>query len=219
LIDPKGEFKEVEEELRHHKPTKVYHRPNSNKPEGAPTELADIIILIVDYFGACDPKIDIDEHFLGSRSLLNLDALSEEEPLNCFLRIKEICSGYISKSMILYCFYGNDNYIDIEAKKDGVSVCLHNVLRLILAFCKKYNINMQKELLNKLTYNSTRKSGYRKVGKEPPSYEFKKVWKCLTNDGKYPVPLNLIIETIKKRKEIEAVVEKRRKEAIRIRSK
>ena len=59
-----GEFAETEEELwSGRKPTEVYFK-KGNKPEGAPTELADIIIFILDYFGGSEPQIDVDEVFL-----------------------------------------------------------------------------------------------------------------------------------------------------------
>ena len=58
-----GEFEEVLEELQTHEPTEVYSK-DGVKPEGAPTELADIVIFILDYFGGSSPQIDVDEAYL-----------------------------------------------------------------------------------------------------------------------------------------------------------
>ena len=64
-----GEIEEAMAELMNHPPTEVYYK-KGNKPEGAPTELADIIIFILDYFGGSEPPIDIDEEFLEAPEIL-----------------------------------------------------------------------------------------------------------------------------------------------------
>lgn len=55
-----SEVSEVLEEARNgHQPNETYYRLSDDKPEGIPTELADIVIRVLDYCGK--QKIDIEK--------------------------------------------------------------------------------------------------------------------------------------------------------------
>lgn len=55
-------------------------------------------------------------------------------------------------------------YKDNDDKLHGFSIELHHVIKLILEFCDIYGIDMEKELIDKINYNSTRLRDYRKMG-------------------------------------------------------
>ena len=63
ILNVIGEFEETLDELKLNKPDEVYYL-DGKKLSGVPTELSDIIIFILDYFGGSNPQIDIDEEFL-----------------------------------------------------------------------------------------------------------------------------------------------------------
>lgn len=56
-------------------------------------------------------------------------------------------------------------YKDNDGKLHGVSIELHHVIKIILEFCEIYGIDMEKELIDKINYNSTGPRDYRKMGK------------------------------------------------------
>lgn len=166
-----NEFQEVKDELMNgRKPTEVYYK-NGNKPEGAPTELADILIFILDYFGGSEPQIDIDEEFLETSDEFYKNAeyyeqARRKEPWQYFLEIEDICKNEISLSALSYALHKNDIYTDESGEKRGVPLELHHVIKLILEFCDIYGIDMEKELIDKINYNNSRPKDYRKIGKE-----------------------------------------------------
>ena len=110
-----GEFEETEEELRSgRKPTEVYFK-KGNKPEGAPTELADIIIFILDYFGGSEPQIDVDEVFLETpdeyyKNPEHYEKAKQIEPKQYFVDIKKLCRNHISMSAFHHLLHGNEPY-------------------------------------------------------------------------------------------------------------
>lgn len=166
-----GEFNETEEELwSGRKPTEVYFR-DGNKPEGAPTELADIIIFILDYFGGSEPQIDVDEAFLDTpdkyyKNLEHYERARKIEPRKYFMDIKKACRNHISMSAFHHLLHGNEPYIDESGIERSVSLELHAVIKLILEFCDIYEIDMEKELVDKINYNNSRPKDYRKMGQE-----------------------------------------------------
>lgn len=166
-----GEFRETMDELMSGRsPTEVYHK-NGNKPEGAPTELADIIIFILDYFGGSEPQIDVDETFLDTPDeyYKNPEWYKKargKEPWQYFIEIEDLCRDHISLSILHHALHGNDTYVDENGKKRSVSLELHAVIKLILEFCEIYGIDMEKELIAKIAYNNSRPKDYRKMGNE-----------------------------------------------------
>ena len=165
-----GEIEETLMELDGSRaPTEVYYK-KGNKPEGAPTELADIIIFILDYFGGSDPKIDVDETFLetGDKFYKNEahyeKVRKEKEPGQYFLEIRKECQDHISLSMLYHLLHGNDSFEVANGKIVSVSSELHAVIKLVLEFCEIYGIDMEKELIDKINYNNSRPKDYRKIG-------------------------------------------------------
>lgn len=164
-----AEFQEVKDELNTGRsPTEVYYK-NGNKPEGTPTELADIIIFILDYFGGSEPKIDVDESFLETpdeyyRNPLWYDKAKKKEPLQYFLEIDRACRRHISLSALYNILYSNATHIDENGQPQSVAIELHAVIKLIIEFCEIYEIDLEQNLINKINYNNTRPKDYRKVG-------------------------------------------------------
>ncbi len=113
-----NEFDEVKSELVSGRaPTEVYYK-HGNKPEGAPTELADIIIFILDYFGGSEPPIDINEEFLeaGDEYYKNLEHYEktrrEKSPFAYFLEIEKACRDHIALSSLYHALSGNGDYVN-----------------------------------------------------------------------------------------------------------
>ncbi len=163
-----GEFEEVTEELWHHSPTEVYTK-DGVKPEGVPTELADIIIFILDYFGGSNPKIDIDEEFLlePDKYYKNEEwyALKrQKEAREYFIEIADTARNYISLSFYDNFMHGNEEFIGDDGETHSTPKELHKVIKLILEFCDIYRIDMEKELIAKINYNNLRPRNYRKIG-------------------------------------------------------
>lgn len=164
-----AEFQEVQEQLDTGiNPTEVYFS-EGNKPEGTPTELADIIIFILDYFGGSEPKIDVDEIFLETpdeyyKNHEHYEKSRQVKPSQYFLTITKACNDHISKSALYHSLSGNEPYIGEYGKQSSVSLELHSVIKLILEFCDIYGINMEKELIDKINYNNSRPKDYRKMG-------------------------------------------------------
>lgn len=164
------EFEEAMHELMSkRKPTETYY--SNNKLEGAPTELADIIIFILDYFGGSEPQIDIDENFLETpdeyyKNPQYYEQARKKEPWKYFLEIEDICKDEIAMSALSYALHKNNIYVDESGKKRGVSIELHRIIKLVLEFCDIYGIDMQKNLIDKINYNNSRPKDYRKIGKE-----------------------------------------------------
>ena len=164
------EIEETMDELTGgHAPTEVYFK-KGDKPEGAPTELADIIIFILDYFGGSDPKIDVDETFLETPDAYYKNpkyyeqVKSQKEPWQYFIEIREACHNHISLSMLYHVLHGNDSFVTDNGQTVSVSSALHSVIKLVLEFCDIYGIDMEKELINKINYNNSRPKDYRKIG-------------------------------------------------------
>lgn len=212
----KGEFDETMEELMSGRPiTEIYFK-KGNKPEGAPTELADIIIFILDYFGGSEPKIDIDEEFLQApdkyyKNNKHYEETRKKEPWKYFIEIKDVCNHYLSLSVYSNVLHNNRVYIDENGSKHGVPIELHNVIKLILEFCDIYGINMEKELIDKINYNSTRPRDYRKMGNSDLlEVSYDKVYNEMLQQG-----YGMYKETddvVNQRKHINTVVESKRKE-------
>lgn len=166
------EFKEAMDELRSgRKPTEVYFR-KGNKPEGAPTELADIIIFILDYFGASNPQVDIDEAFLEEpdeyyKNSQWYSLKRQKAPWQYFIEITDACMEHIALSSYDNLRYGNQEFVAADGKTHSTPRELHHVIKLILEFCDVCEIDMEKELIDKINYNNSRPRGYRKIG----SYE------------------------------------------------
>ena len=166
-----GEIEETLDELTSgHAPTEVYFK-KGNKPEGAPTELADIIIFILDYFGGSEPQIPVDEIFLETpdqyyKNPKHYEQARKMEPWKYFLQIREACMHHISLSIFHHALHGNNSYISDNGETVSVPSDLHSVIKLVLEFCDVCGINMEKELISKINYNNSRPKDYRKIGHE-----------------------------------------------------
>ena len=184
-----GELQEAEEELTSgRKPTEVYFE-KGNKPEGAPTELADIIIFILDYFGGSEPQIDVDEVFLQTpdkyyKNFEHYEKARKIEPRKYFIDIKKACRNHISMSAFHHLLHGNELYVDESGRPRSVSMELHAVIKLVLEFCDIYGIDMERELIDKINYNNTRPKDYRKMGQaELLETDPNKVFRTLLSKG------------------------------------
>ena len=212
-----GEIEETMDELAGgHAPTEVYYK-KGNKPEGAPTELADIIIFILDYFGGSDPKIDVDETFLETPDAYYKNPeyyekiKKQKKPLQYFIEIRNICRNYISMSMFYHVLHGNDSFVADNGQTVSVSLALHSVIKLVLEFCDIYEIDIEKELINKINYNNSRPKDYRKIGQSDllETDEHKVYNELLSNGyGMYKETEEVISE----RKKINDAVSKKRRE-------
>lgn len=166
-----GEFQEVKDELvTGRKPTEVYFC-KGNKPEGTPTELADIIIFILDYFGGSEPPIEVDETFLETpdsfyKNPEHYERTRQIDPLQYFFQIEKACEDHIALSSFYHALYGNDIHIDEKGNTCSVATELHCVIKLVLEFCDIYGIDMEKELTDKINFNQSRPKDYRKMGQE-----------------------------------------------------
>lgn len=163
-----GEFEEVLEELKSHNPTEVYSK-NGIKPEGAPTELADIVIFILDYFGGSNPVIDVDEAYLLEEDKYYkneeyYDLARKKNPIDYFREVYKECQGHLSKSLYYHVIKQNEIFIDEYGNKKGVSLELHFIIKRILEVCDVFGINFEKELKDKITFNNSRPKDYRKIG-------------------------------------------------------
>ncbi len=172
IFNLENEFDEVKSELVSGRaPTEVYYK-HGNKPEGAPTELADIIIFILDYFGGSEPQIAIDEEFLesGDRYYKNPDYYEkirrEKNPFAYFLEIEKTCRNHLALSSLYHTLGGNGSYIDEQGKVCNAIHELHCVIKLILEFSDIYGIDMEKELIAKIDFNNSRPKDYRKMGQK-----------------------------------------------------
>lgn len=183
-----AEFDEVLEELKTNEPTRVYSK-DGIKPEGAPTELADIVIFILDYFGGCNPKIDIDEDYLlQPDEYYKNDAYykkaRKKKPYDYFSEIKKECFGHISKSLYYYAINQNNIFTDCDGNVKGVPLELHFVLKRILEVCEVFGINFEKELIDKIRFNGSRPAKYRVVGdSELLETDYEKVYQELLKAG------------------------------------
>lgn len=189
VVNLTAEFQEVKDELiTGRNPTEVYFK-NGNKPEGTPTELADIIIFILDYFGGSEPPINVDESFLETpdecyRNPVWYAKAKRKEPFQYFLEIEHACKDHIALSALYNSLYGNNTHIDKNGQSQSVAIELHSVIKLIIEFCEIYGIDMEKNLINKINYNSTRPKDYRKVGTpQLPETDSRKVFSELLSKG------------------------------------
>ena len=153
-----------------HGPKEVYYK-KGNKPEGVPTELADVIIFILDYFGGSEPPIDIDEDFLQkpadyykNNGYYEQIRSSEAPSHYYFMHTRQQCRDHISLSWADYQMHGNESFVADNGETVGVKEELHEVIRQILAYCDIFEINMEKELIDKINYNNSRPKDYRKMG-------------------------------------------------------
>lgn len=168
-----GEFDETMEELAcGKKPTEVYFK-KGNKPEGVPTELADIVIFILDYFGGSEPQIDVDETFLETtdkyyKNPEYYEKARKEDPIKYFSDIKKICRNILSISLFRHSLHGNEVYENEDGSKSSVPLILHEVIRRILEVCDVWGIDFEKELNDKIEYNNSRPKDYRKMGDGEP---------------------------------------------------
>lgn len=172
IFNIEQEFEEVKSELISGRaPTEVYYK-HGNKPEGTPTELADIIIFIIDYFGGSEPLIDIDEDFLetGDEYYKNPDYYEkvrrEKSPFAYFLEIEKSCRHHLALSSLYHTHSGNGSYVDEHGKVCSAVHELHCVIKLILEFSDIYGIDMGKELIAKIDFNNSRPKDYRKIGQK-----------------------------------------------------
>ena len=165
-----GEFEEVLEELKSHDPKEVYYE-NGTKLCGAPTELADIIIFILDYFGGSNPQIDIDEEFLlmPDRYYKNPEWYQEcanKSSYKYFLEIRDEAKKHLSLSIFDRASHGNNEFVGDDGITHSISKELHEVIKLVLEFCDIYGIDIEKVLIDKINYNKNRPKDYRKIGSE-----------------------------------------------------
>lgn len=163
-----GEFEEVLEELQTHDPTEVYSK-DGVKPEGAPTELADIVIFILDYFGGSSPQIDVDEAYLlkGDDYYKNEEYYQKarsKRAVDYFREVYKECQGHLSKSLYYHIIHQNAVFIDEDGNKKGVPLELHFVIKRILEVCDVLGIDFEKELKDKIVFNNSRPKDYRKIG-------------------------------------------------------
>lgn len=184
-----GEFKEAQDELTSgRKPTEVYY--NNTKPEGEPTELADIVIFILDYFGSCKPQIDVDEEFLAMpdehyKNEQYYVNQKEKTPGAQFDEIIKRCKKYIGRTIQDLVYHENNIYTDENGEKRGLPLELHYIIKEIMTFCDINGIDIQKEIINKNKYNSTRPKGYRKVGEEDFDINKRKIFEEAAQTGGY----------------------------------
>ena len=210
-----GEVEETYAELMHHEPTEVYYKPEKpEKPEGAPTELADVIIFILDYFGG--NGIDIDEDFLEEPDVYYKneewyeEIRKEKKPDEYFLLIREKCNNHLSLSSADYYLHGNESFIAANGEEVGVVKELHIVIKLILEFCEIYGIDMEKELIKKIEYNNSRPIGYRQIGDGLLETDYNKVYNELLKMGHGYY--KLIDDILKERERLNNEVLKKREE-------
>ena len=160
-----GEFEEAVEELRKgHLPTEVYYKPEKpEKPEGTPTELADVIIFVLDFFGG--NNINVDEEFLSPPHTHNgNEPIKEDDPYFTLQSIAKEGREHLSMANFYYKTRGLDEFVGADGKPHGVSTELHEVINSVLFYCDLFHINMEKELIDKINYNNTRPYDYRKMG-------------------------------------------------------
>ena len=163
-----GEFEEVLEELRDHDPTEVYTK-DGIKPEGVPTELADIVIFILDYFGGSNPQIDVDEKYLLTedkyyKNLEYYEKARNKSAIKYFNDVYKECQAHLSKSLYYHVIHQNKVFIDEDGNKKGVPLELHFVIKRILEVCDVFKIDFERELRAKIAFNNSRPKDYRKIG-------------------------------------------------------
>lgn len=132
-----SELSEALEEYRNgHKPTETYYS-NGGKPEGIPSELADVVIRVLDWCG--HEKIEIDETFIA----FNLEILKrlngDGKPTLTFAEgISAIHTGVSN-------WYQNREN-DFET----------SVVSGVYSIACDYKIDLESSLLEKHEYNKTR---------------------------------------------------------------
>ena len=149
----KGELDEIEEQLDlYDDPKHVYNKlEKPEKPEGAPTELADVIIFVLDYFGDgyIPPDIDSsdkpDDYPIPidiNESLLELPQEYSNEWKNRMYQQYKDAKTYFSQvikpgiidSLSLANFYsidelGKTNILELSNEESNVSFWLHKVIK------------------------------------------------------------------------------------------
>ena len=180
-----GEVKEVEQELVASEdslrmdPNVVYYKLNNpDKPEGAPTELSDIIIFVLDYFGDGYIPPDIDSSSKPEDYPIPIDIIPEyleidEDKLQQI--IGSIKPSYVFQNLVVHeidaaislaRLYDLENRMGkkIEKNSETVSYQLHRIIKVVLEFCYIYGIDIDKELRRKIDYNNSRPYKYRTIG-------------------------------------------------------
>ena len=172
ILNVIGEFEETLDELKLNKPDEVYYL-DGKKLSGAPTELSDIIIFILDYFGGSNPQIDVLEDYLlePNKYYKNNEWYELKrscDPYKVFIEIMDEAKKHLSLSLMDYTIHGNSEFIGDDNKPHSVVNELHEVLKLVLEFCDIYHIDIPKELRRKIDYNKNRPKDYRKMGTNTP---------------------------------------------------
>ena len=163
------------------------------KREGAPTELADIIIFVLDYCGDgyIPPLAGLADSPDGYPSPIDINPKYLEFDSDSFLeKVKQLASGkssYLKPSFVFQSLVGNiirgivselkiydlkkqNNLEKFNGLEDDISKKLHEIIRLVLEFCYAYGINIDSEVCKKIDYNGSRPFGYRRIG-TPVSYD------------------------------------------------
>ena len=166
------------------------------KREGAPTELADIIIFVLDYCGDgyIPPLAGVGEPPDGYPSPIDINPKYLEFDSDSFLKkVKQLHSAlltsgklsYLRPSFVFQSLVGNkirdivselkmydlkmqNNLGSFNDLKDDISKKLHEIIRLVLEFCYAYGIDIDSEVCKKIDYNGSRPFGYRRIGTPVP---------------------------------------------------
>lgn len=136
-------------------PVSDYKYDRNYKPEGAPTEFADIIIFILDYFVLND--IEIDVNFFQSEDEFSKMLSKIDDPSGTFREMKKRIDKHIFNSMEHF----------RKNEKEKLSKDLHAIIKLVILFCEKYNINIDEAVNQKIIFNNAREVNYRHIGSEP----------------------------------------------------
>ncbi len=123
-----SELSEALEEHRNgHKLDQLYYNYPNEKPEGIPSELADVVIRMLDYIG----KLGIDYDIIPKTTIT--------KEVNNFGDFIALIHLYLSKAY---------EYNSIP--------CLKGAILKIYDFCKEYEIDIQNTIRIKHEYNKTR---------------------------------------------------------------
>jgi len=166
------EFKEASEiiEKGERNIDEVYYteqKDGSKKLEGVPTELADIIILILDYI--CGQNIDeetYNEMLRRSEEVRekyknNIQRVGgQSSELALFKSVEEECEGIMGVSQIAPMLL--ENLRDLEAIEITRISELLKVVQCVIAYAEYYDINIEARTIEKMEYNEKRPVKYKK---------------------------------------------------------
>lgn len=157
-----NEFEEAEDETKKGRDITKNYSNEDGKIEGLPSELADIVIFILDYFAGNNPPIKITQEWLhNDKTQLSQKSLGEI--------IKE-CKKHLTESQKLYEQYNADLTYTIDNMRKKTETLtkfsreLHRIIKNIQMFCESEEIDLLGAIDEKNRYNASRKKHYRTVG-------------------------------------------------------